>query len=60
MGDICAAQVEDLYRGPYQSGLLLNDGMAAANARRAMYAPILSRLRLIMIEHMAKPEEVPC
>jgi len=32
--------------------------MAAANARRAMYAPILSRLRLIMIEHMAKPEEV--
>lgn len=30
----------------------------AAAGRRALYAPVLSKLRLLMISRMAKPEEV--
>lgn len=31
---------------------------AATGARKAMYAPILTQVRLVMISHMVKPEEV--
>ena len=50
--------MEDLYRSPFPASLLLNETISAATVRRGKYAPILSRLRLVMIEHMAKPEEV--
>jgi exportin-1 len=55
----CVGQVEDLYRTPFPTMVLMTETANAGNLRRAKYAPVLSRLRLIMIEHMAKPEEVP-
>ena len=39
--------------------LLLGSGMpTSSRSRRQMYAPILSKVRVVMIDRMAKPEEV--
>lgn len=37
---------------------LLAPGVPAVSARRMMYAPVLSKVRVVMVSRMAKPEEV--
>lgn len=51
--------VSELYTElPLSTASPLMLGSAPSSVRRELYAPLLSKLRVIMIEHMAKPEEV--
>ena len=54
---------EDLYKdlhglGEKSSHVLKLNGNHSASGRKAMYAPILTGVRQVMIDSMAKPEEV--
>jgi len=54
-------QTESQYQPPPQSALVLSPVTTlppTASPRRQLYAPILSKLRVLLVSRMAKPEEV--
>ena len=49
---------QDLYVTEVQYRTSQHLALTSASPRKQLYAPVLSRVRVVMISRMAKPEEV--